>query len=217
LETVRTLRHLLRAAGLTTAAVIAMTLSGCAPASTTADSSTAAKAELAGTKAEPQWTTSENTDEMTNVKTRYASIESTDKFDNQFHSNEKPTEITIRYRGKRAEVMIENTNLQILCNEYDPPLLVKFDNGKAQRFSCTESATRDYGVGFIENAPRFIAQVSKAKAMMIQATVFQRGMVTSHFSLPPLPPGFFTAKAEAHVKKTTPDTEGEKTEAQSTP
>ena len=179
------------------AAALTGTLAGCnAPAS----SSTTA-AESAAEKAPASWDTNESTDEMSSIKTRSASIYSTDKFSNSLGLGDKASEITVRMKGKHPEVLLENSNLQILCNEYSRPLRVKFDAGKPQSFSCSESSTMNYGLGFINAAPRFIASLRKAKTMIIEAEVFQHGPVAMHFDVPPLPANLGQSPAQVGSKK----------------
>jgi hypothetical protein len=178
------------------AAALTATLAGCnAPAA----SSTAAAASSA-VKTPASWDTSESTDEMSNVKTRSASIYSTDKFSNSLGRDDKASEITVRVKGKHPEVILENSNLQILCNEYSRPLRVKFDTGKPQTFSCSEASTGNFGLGFINAAPRFIAGLRKAKSMIIEAEVYQHGPVAMHFDVPPMP----STLSDSHVAQASP-------------
>lgn len=149
----------------------------------------------------PKWLVNDYTDEISGTVTHTASIESDETFTSSMGmGGHEVTTLTIRHRGAHNEVTIENKNLQILCDEYHSPLRVKFDSGKPQSFSCSESSTHDFGFGFINSPARFIAGLRHAKKVAMEAPVFDRGNFVMHFDVPSKYP--FGGDTPAHPKVT---------------
>jgi len=77
------------------------------------------------------------------------------------------------YRGTNVAVQIERG--QFLCGIRDCTVDVRFDNGPIQRFSAAEPSDHSTTTLFINNEPRFISQLRKAKLVRVEATFFQEG------------------------------------------
>jgi hypothetical protein len=136
----------------------------------------------------PQWDYSDETDEMSGARSSYAQLASVDSFtDDMGMKDAATTKLEIQRKGKNHYVAISNPNLQFTCSAFTETYVrVKFDNGPPHTFPCTEEKTSKYGVAFILNAPKFISSLKKAKHVVIEAEVFQRGMKTMHWDVPPL-------------------------------
>lgn len=157
-------------------------------ATSTASASTVSASGASQVSEGPQWDYSDETDEMSGAKSSYAQLASTDSFtDDVGMKDAAATRLEVQRKGKSHYVAISNPNLQFTCSAFtDTYVRVKFDNGPPHTYPCTEEKTSKYGVAFILNAPKFISALKKSKHVVIEAEVFQRGMKTMHWDVPPL-------------------------------
>ena len=73
---------------------------------------------------------------------------------------------------------------QVLCRSYeDCTVLVRFDDGKAQRYSGVGAADNSTETIFIRNYSRFVSAMMKAKTMRIAAEVYQEGAPVFEFDV----------------------------------
>lgn len=133
------------------------------------------------------WVYADYVDHMRGEVTRSATIESAETFPGPISSAERATELEVSQRRGREYVTITNPNLQFTCSGFvDTSVAVKFDRGKVQSFPCTDEASHQYGVAFIEDAPAFTRQLRRARRVVIEAEVFQRGRMQMTFDNPGL-------------------------------
>lgn len=84
--------------------------------------------------------------------------------------------------GKNVILSIERG--QILCRSYDGcTILVRFDDGKAQRFSAAGAADNSTETIFVSNYSRFLAAMKKAKKVRIAVEVYQEGSPVFEFDV----------------------------------
>lgn len=123
-----------------------------------------------------------------------AELDSIDRFVDGIGGRDRlPTRLTIRFRGKKLDTFIENPNLQFICTSFVGTFVTfKFDNGKPERFRCTQESTDQFGVAFIVNANRLAPKIRAAHEFWIEADVFQRGQQQMHFVNPGLEWGNIT-------------------------
>lgn len=92
-------------------------------------------------------------------------------------------EILIRDNGKK-DVMFMIGNGQILGNDFDGTNYVKirFDDGKAERYTFAESSDMDNSVIFINAVGKFIEKAKKAKKILVEVTLFDAGTRVFEFT-----------------------------------
>lgn len=84
--------------------------------------------------------------------------------------------------GKHLMFRIEKG--QLLCNSYDGcAVLVRFDDGKAERFSAIGPEDNSSEVLFIQNYGRFVEKMLKANRVRVAVSVFQEGNPTFEFDV----------------------------------
>jgi hypothetical protein len=155
-------------------------------ASSEAASSSAASSSTAASSAseESHWAYGENKDEMRGTSTKWASTDSEESFEDTFGMSSRHTELELQRRSKGVEVDISNHNLQFTCNTFiGTHVNVKFDDGPVTRYGCTNAVGDTYGVAFIIPGAKFIANAKKAKKVIIEAEVFQKGEVQQTFEV----------------------------------
>ena len=57
----------------------------------------------------------------------------------------------------------------------DDTLSIKFDDGPIREWSCAEADGGSSGIVFINNAGAFLAQLKKAKKVIIEAQMYEAG------------------------------------------
>ena len=91
---------------------------------------------------------------------------------------------TLRIRKKHTtDVMVSVERGQFLCGIEDCNINVRFDQGMIQRFTAVGPSDQSTTVLFIEDVPRFLSHLRKAKALDIEATFYQEGSQTLDFDV----------------------------------
>ena len=73
---------------------------------------------------------------------------------------------------------------QLLCDSYsNTTVLVRFDNGPAEQYSCAEPADYSSDTVFITNVSRLESQMKNAKKMYITVSVYDEGQRTWEFNV----------------------------------
>lgn len=120
----------------------------------------------------------ESEDEMTDSKTKYASITSDNKIELDFPYGECQLSYTIR-SGKKygTDVYLVISSGQFYGSEYDGDnyVTVRFDSNKAERYYYTEAADNDTKTIFLNNAKKFIDNAKKATEIKIEVPLYQAG------------------------------------------
>lgn len=140
-----------------------------------------------------QWYYSQDKDPMGNGTTYFAIVRSTNTVSFDFpYSGPQRGMLTLRTHpryGKDLILSIEKG--QFLCPSYDGcTVLVRFDDGKASRYSAAGAADKSTETLFIRNYSRFAGQMLKAKRVRVSAEVYQEGSPVFEFDVS----GFDVAK-----------------------
>jgi hypothetical protein len=155
------------------------TASGTATGGNTTDGNSQAAAAPASS-----WTYAENKDAMRGTSTKYAAIQSEEKFKNVLGLDEQTTSLQVQTAAKGYDVVIINPNLQFTCNSITTKQVsVKFDDGPIERFGCTGAVGDEFGTAFINPGSRILSKLKAAKKVMIEAEVFQRGNIQMTFNV----------------------------------
>lgn len=133
-----------------------------------------------------QWTYHRSSDDMGKgfVYTAFTSSTNTVEFDFPYSGAQHAT-LSLRTHprwGKNLIFRIEKG--QLLCNSYDGcTVLVRFDDGEAERFSAVGPEDNSSEVLFIQNYGRFAEKMLKAKRVRIAVSVYQEGNPTFEFDV----------------------------------
>ena len=93
--------------------------------------------------------------------------------------------LTIRRHPRHGfDAYIKIDQGQILCNEYmNPYVLVRIDDGTAQRLECAEPADHSSTTTFIRNADEFERVIKSGALAYITLTFYQEGNQTLKFKV----------------------------------
>lgn len=133
------------------------------------------------------WSYSTIKDEMRGTITHVAEINSTTRLRDGLRG---PVALTILVRrpmaGRDDDVMLVLRNGQFGCGVTDCVATVKFGEATPKPYALTRSADMATHAVFVERAREFVAQMSKASAIIAEVDVFRAGRQQFHFTLPPL-------------------------------
>ena len=131
------------------------------------------------TEQEKTWDYQTQVDEMNDSKSKFASLVSDNIISFDFpYEGGSDLSITIRYTKKwGTDVYITISKGQFICNEYNGTnsVRVRFDNGKAMKFSTTEPSDGSSNMVFLSNPKKFINLAKKAKRILIEAPFYEEG------------------------------------------
>ncbi|PZT99865.1 MAG: hypothetical protein DI624_04115 [Brevundimonas sp.] len=126
----------------------------------------------------PAWSYRDDTDPMTDRKTRFACVTSTNEVRLNRPYDDVKAELCIRQSpryGLDAYVQLLGEG-QIICRSYDNcTVKVRFGDGAQQSFSAADAADGSSNVTFISNASRFVTGVKTADVTRIQMTFYEAG------------------------------------------
>lgn len=133
-----------------------------------------------------RWHYEQDSDPMSNGKAYYAVVRSTNAVSFGFpYAGAQHATLTLRTHpryGKDVILAIERG--QFMCPSYDGcTVLIRFDDGKATRYSAAGAADNSTKTLFIRNYPQFVAHMVKAKHVRISAQVYQEGSPVFNFDV----------------------------------
>lgn len=140
-------------------------------------------------KAEPtgqQWTYDVREDKMTGGATRHAYVLSTNTVNfGPPYSGEQHGRLSLRIDPKYGrDVIFSIERGQLLCRSYeDCDVLVRFDEGKPERFSAVGPADNSSETVFFRNYDRFLGKLRKARIVRISLNVYQEGAPVFEFDV----------------------------------
>lgn len=131
------------------------------------------------------WTYTDETDPMTDRKTRFACTTST----NRVQLNPPYVDVTARLclrqsprHGLDVFVTLDGDG-QIICRSYsDCAVKIRFGEGLVQSFSATDAADGSSNIVFITNAQRFVNGVQSADRTRIELTLYEAGVQPIEFN-----------------------------------
>lgn len=124
-----------------------------------------------------KWTYDERTDEMRGTVTKTARVTSSNEVNLEFPYGTVSGHIEIRKRPTDGlNIMFFVDEGQILCHSFsDGHVSVKFDDQPIKRYSCTGASDGSSDVAFINNESGFLANLKKAKKVIIEAEFYRQG------------------------------------------
>ena len=142
-----------------------------------ADHKAVIETEASPTEPASKWQYSQDKDEMRGTITRYASLQSENEVDLDFPYGEVHGQIWVRKRPEDGlQVMFSVDKGQILCHTYgNSTVSAKFDDKPIQKFGCTDSSDGSNDTAFLSSPSRALAELKKAKRLVIEAEFFQKG------------------------------------------
>jgi len=159
--------------------------------SVTPTASTAATASTTSTQQQApkpgdQWSYSSDQDDMSKGVMHVASVDSTNtlNFDPPY-SGEQHATLSLRSHPRFGHnVILRIERGQFNCNPVEGcAVLVRFDNNKAQRFPASGPSDDSTTAIFINDYPKFVREMTKAKRVRIAVEFFQQGIQTLDFDV----------------------------------
>lgn len=129
------------------------------------------------------WTYETETDKMTGSKFRYASMSSQNSLRLEFpYAGINYAHLYVRRLGTgNTDVFFTIDKGQLLCNVYECPVRIRFDDKPPMSFTGTGPADHSSDTIFLSNPARFLAEAQKAKKILIQANIYQAGAPVLEF------------------------------------
>jgi hypothetical protein len=165
--------------------IIIANLSGNKDSSTPASTSTTSTETPKAEETKTNWQYSEDADKMTNEKRYFASCVSLNEIEFEFPYNGGSNfTLTLRNMGKGNEIV-----LQVSKGQFMPSIMssdycrVKFDDGETSKYTYNSSADGSGDVIFLDNTPKFLSKLKKAKKLMIEAPFFNAGRQVINFDV----------------------------------
>jgi hypothetical protein len=122
------------------------------------------------------WQYSDDEDKLTSKKVHFAQVDAIEELQLKFPYNGGVTAtIFLRKRDGASTAMLQLSRGQFMTSVDGEEIRVRFDDGKPETFSCSESADNDSRVLFIDATSRFISKLRKSKNLVIEATLFDNG------------------------------------------
>jgi len=153
--------------------------------STTATTTTTTTKSTAAVDSSKIWTYLADTDKMTSKLTYQATVTSLNKlnFDAPYEGGSTAAAI-IRNKAGKNEIILSIDKGQFICDVSDGCAInVRFDNDPAIKFQGSEPSDGSSTVLFIEAPKKFIADVKKAKKMIVQAEFYESGLKEMEFNV----------------------------------
>lgn len=130
------------------------------------------------------WNKSEDIDEMTDKKIRYAWLKSMNYVNLDFpYRGDTYMKMTIREKGS-TDVYFRIDRGQILCSEYSGTdnVYIRFDNDPPIRFRTVEASSGSSDIVFLSgNVKKFISRCRKAKEIKVQIPIYEYGNAVFDF------------------------------------
>ncbi len=125
--------------------------------------------------------------------TQFASTVSSNTLDFTFpYTGTQHARLTLRKHPRMGlDVIVQIERGQFVCRIDGCALMVRFDEGQAERFYGAGAADGTSTILFIRPSDRFMARVRKAKRVRIEAQFYQQGIRVLDFpadDLGPWPP-----------------------------
>lgn len=133
-----------------------------------------------------QWKYFQNEDEMAKGTSYFAMVTSTNTLTFDFpYSGPQHATLTLRTHPRHGKDLILRIERgQFLCHSFDDcSVLVRFDDGQAQKYSASPAADNSTEQIFIRNYPRFVGNMLKAKRVRISTKVYQEGEPVMEFDV----------------------------------
>lgn len=156
------------------------------PAAALAASSAPIEQPAAVTLNSPQWRYDVAEQQMTGGKRTTATVDSTNTVDFGFpYNGSQNARLTLRTDPQYGKDVIFGLEKgQILCSSYEGcAVQVRFDEEKPVNFAATAAADHSSNIVFIDDYPRFLAKMRKAKRVRLSVNIYQQGRPVFEFDV----------------------------------
>lgn len=168
------------------AKTIASPAPGSPPSTASANTTRVPKPEP---KVEPtgkQWEYDEREDKMSGGTIRHASVPSTNLVNfSSPYSGPQNGRLVLRIDPRQGrDVIFSIERGQLLCRSYqDCEVLIRFDDGKPERFSAVGPADNSTETLFIRNYDKFMGKLQKSKMVRLSVNIYQEGSPVFEFDV----------------------------------
>jgi len=151
-------------------------------------------------KVEPtgqQWEYDEREDKMSGGTTRHASVLSTNLVNfSSPYSGPQNGRLALRIDPRHGkDVIFRIERGQLLCRSFeDCEVLIRFDDGKPEKFAAVGPADNSTETLFIRNYDRFFGKLQKSKIVRLSVNIYQEGSPVFEFDVSGLNPSRLTAR-----------------------
>lgn len=125
----------------------------------------------------PNWTYSQFKNELDDSVTRVACTTSTNQIRQDFPYHNTNADLCVRrpIKGQYEFFVRLNANGQILCGIQSCEIPMRLDASKAEHVVGEPPTDHSSNFLFLNNGPRFYAQLKKSKRMILELTIYQQG------------------------------------------
>lgn len=123
------------------------------------------------------WTYFDNTDKVSGKQIHFASVDALELLEFGFPYNGGSTAtIQLRKHPRHGtDVILHVDKGQFVCGVEECAVMVRFDDGRAERYRAVGPSDYSSTELFIEPASKFIGSAKKAKQVVIEANFYQSG------------------------------------------
>lgn len=170
--------------GSGTAASVSSSRSASTPASGL-PTSTVDQHSSAVTPAQGSWQYESGQDAMASKRWHTATVESvnTVNFGFPYSGAQHATLIVRRNPRSGLNVIFTIERGQITCDVYTCPLVIRFDDAKPQAMGAARAEDGSTTVAFLPSESAFVARLSKAKKVLVEASFYQEGSHVFEFDV----------------------------------
>jgi hypothetical protein len=171
-------------------ALPALAIYGCDNPSNTSkgagtDSTTApASGKTTADAPKENWAYQQDSDKMTSKIKYYAAVNANEELQLKApYDGGVTATLTIRNMGEKNEAVLSISKGQFLTGVNGENIDVRFDSLKAETYECSGPADYSTTTLFINSPTKFIAELKKAKKLLIQAVFFDNGTQQMEFNV----------------------------------
>lgn len=132
-----------------------------------------------------KWSYKESSDPMGRGTVKQADVNSINQVNFDFpYRGPQRGELTLRIHPKHGkDVILSIKKGQFVCGVSGCTVSVRFDQGKAQKYSAVEPADYSTTYLFLQGYDRFVAAAKKSKRVFIEAQFYQEGPQVFEFDI----------------------------------
>ncbi len=137
-----------------------------------------------GGQPKENWQYSQDSDKMTSKIQYFASVDATEQLQLKApYDGGVTASVLIRNTTGENEVLLQISKGQFLASLDGENIQVRFDTAKAETYSCSGPSDYSSTVLFLHSSQKFIANLKKAKKLLIGAEMYDNGVQQMEFNV----------------------------------